>query len=182
MLRFIKYIFQLLLSPSHGWEDIEKEQPDPEELLRAGLYPLMGIAAATEFLAFAWHRHIELAEVLMRALADFGTYFVSVFIAKLIFELYLKKVTAEAPDERRSFTLIVLGIGLMVLIQIIDNCIPWNMVVLKFLPLYAVLVIYKASGFIGVRQDDELRFMGIAAGVIVVVPLLIYNLFYLLIA
>lgn len=182
MLRFIKYIFQLLLSPALGWEDIEKEQPDPEELMRAGLYPMMGIAAATEFLAFAWNRHIELGEVLMRALADFGTYFVAVFIVKLIFELYLKKVTVGAPDEKRSFTLIVLGIGLMVLIQIIDNCVPWNIVVLKFLPLYAVLVIYKASDYIGVRRGDELRFMGIAAGVIVVVPLLIYYLLYLLIA
>ena len=69
----------------------------------------------------------------------------------------------------------------MVLIQIIDNCIPWQIVILKFLPLYAVLVIYKASDYIGVRRGDELRFMGLAAGVIVVVPLLIYYLLYLII-
>ena len=119
---------------------------------------------------------------MMRALSDFGSYFVGVFIAKLIFDIYLRRVTTSQPDERRSFTLIVLGIGLMVLIQAIGNCLPWHMVILKFLPLYAVLIIYKASDYIDVRPGEELRFMGIAAGAIVVVPLLIYYLPYLIIA
>jgi len=52
MFAFLKYLIQLLLSPSHGWEDLETRDPDPEEMTRSGLYPLMGIAAATEFLSF----------------------------------------------------------------------------------------------------------------------------------
>lgn len=56
MLQYLKYLFQLLLSPGLGWEDIEHTDPDPEELTRKGLYPLMGLAAATEFLAFFYER------------------------------------------------------------------------------------------------------------------------------
>ena len=83
MFTFLKYLVQLLLSPTHGWEDIEKRNPDPEELMRSGLYPLMGIAAATEFLAFFYQRHVELATVLIRSVADFGSYFVSIISRRL---------------------------------------------------------------------------------------------------
>ncbi len=182
MLTFIKYLLQLILSPGRGWEDIEANNPDPEVLLAKGLYPLLGLTAATEFLVFIWSRHAELGNVLMRALADFGSYFIALFIARLIFELYLRHFTAGQPDERRAFSVIIFGIGLMVLIQIISNCIPVNIVVLKFLPLYVVLVLYKAAAYLDVRHPDVLRFTGLAAGTIVVVPLLIYYLLYLIIA
>lgn len=182
MLTFIKYLLQLILSPAKGWEDIAQRNPDPEELLRTGLYPLLGLTAATEFLALFWVRHVGLGDILMRALAGFGSYFVAIFIAKLIFELYLKRVTDGAPDQNRAFTLIVMGIGLMVLIQLISNCLPWNLVLLKFLPLYAILIIYKANDYVHVRRDEELRFLGISAGALVAVPLIIYYLLYLIVA
>lgn len=181
MLSFLKYLIQLVLSPGNGWEDLAKESPDPEELTRRGLYPLLGIAAITEFLALIFHRHIRLADVLVRAIADFGAYFVSIFIARLIFELYLRKLTGATPEPRRTATLTVTGIGLMVVIQIISNCMPWNLVLLKFLPLYVILVLYKAAPYIGVDKRSELNFIGLSAAAIVAVPLLLYYLLYLII-
>ncbi len=150
-------------------------------MLRRGLYPLLGIAAITEFLAFFYQRHITLAEVLVRAIADFGAYFISIFIAKLIFELYLGRLTSVQPDNRRVMLMTVCGMGLMVLIQILSNCLPWNLVLLKFLPVYVVLVLYKAVPYIGVNKDSELRFIGLSAAAIVAVPLAIYYLLYLII-
>ena len=181
MLDCLKYLIQLILAPGSGWEDLEKRNPDPEEMLRRGLYPLLGIAAITEFLAFFYQRHITLAEVLVRALADFGAYFISIFIAKLIFELYLGRLTSVQPDNRRVMLMTVCGMGLMVLIQILSNCLPWNLVLLKFLPVYVVLVLYKAVPYIGVNKDSELRFIGLSAAAIVAVPLAIYYLLYLII-
>ncbi len=75
----------------------------------------------------------------------------------------------------------VCGIGILVLFQILDNCMPWNLVLLKFLPFYVVLVLYMAIPYIGVARNSELRFTGIASGAIVGVPLVIYYLLYLLI-
>ena len=181
MLDYLKYLIQLILAPGSGWEDLEKRNPDPEEMLRRGLYPLLGIAAITEFLAFFYQRHITLAEVLVRAIADFGAYFISIFIAKLIFELYLGRLPSVQPDNRRVMLMTVCGMGLMVLIQILSNCLPWNLVLLKFLPVYVVLVLYKAVPYIGVNKDSELRFIGLSAAAIVAVPLAIYYLLYLII-
>ncbi len=182
MLQYLKYLFQLLLSPGLGWEDIEHTDPDPEELTRKGLYPLMGLAAATEFLAFFYERGIALGTVLIRAVADFGSYFVSVFIAKLIFDYYLGRLTENGRhDIRKASTLTVTGLGMMVLFQVFSNCLPWNLILLKFLPIYVVLVLYKAAHYMNIRRNDEMRFLGITAGALVGVPLLIYYLLYFII-
>lgn len=181
MLKLLKYILQLILAPGSGWADIRRQNPNPHELLQNGLMPLLGIAAMTEFLAFAYVRHATLATVLMRAVAVFGAYFIAVFVARLIFELYLNRFTISEPDTRRMENFTICGIGIMVLFQIVTNCVPWNLVFLKFLPVYVVLVLYKASRFMGVRKNKELRFTGLSAIAIVVLPLLVYYLLVLII-
>lgn len=177
MLEYLRYLLQLLLSPARGWEDISSRSPDPEEMTRRGLYPLIGLAALTEFCAFFYQKGLKLDQMLIRAVLDFGAYFVSVFVARLIFEIYLGKVVdGGAPNRRKVESLAVFPIGLMVLIQIAGNCLQANLTFLKFLPLYVVLVLYKASVYIGVRPNDELRFTGIASVAVVVVPLAVYYL------
>ncbi len=134
MLQYLKYLFQLLLSPGLGWEDIEHTDPDPEELTRKGLYPHLG------------------------RLTENGRH-----------------------DIRKASTLTVTGLGMMVLFQVFSNCLPWNLIFLKFLPIYVVLVLYKAAHYMNIRRNDEMRFLGITAGALVGVPLLIYYLLYFII-
>ncbi len=181
MLTFFKYLIQLILSPSNGWEDLAKQNPDPEESLRTGLYPLMGVSAASEFLALLYGRGASMLHVVSAAITDFGAYFLAIFIARLGFDLSLSKVCDEIPEQRRVNNFINVSLGLMVLFQIIDNCIPWNLMLLKFLPLYVVLVISKGTGYMNIRKRDDMRFLSIAAGLIVAVPLVIYYFIYLLI-
>lgn len=182
MIEYLKYLLQLILSPGHGWEDLERRNPDPEELLRSGLYPLLGIAAATEFLAFFWERHIELSLVLVRAMIDFGSYFIAIFIAQVILDLYLPRVmhSGLAPDARRVSTMIVCGIGLMVIAQIINNCLPWRLILLKFMPIYVGLVLYKGARYMSVGKAGQFQFLCLAGTAIVIVPLALYYLLYYL--
>ncbi len=70
---------------------------------------------------------------------------------------------------------------MMVLFQVFSNCLPWNLIFLKFLPIYVVLVLYKAAHYMNIRRNDEMRFLGITAGALVGVPLLIYYLLYFII-
>lgn len=181
MFTFLKYLIQLILAPGWGWKDIEEDAPDAEELVRRGLLPLLGIAAATEFLAFFYYRHVGVGEVLIRAIGVFGGYFISMYIAKLIFELYLGRVTNDTPDDQRTNNLIICGLGLMALIRILSNCLPWNLVLLQFLPLYVVLVLFKACKYLNVKKDSEFHFITICACGIVAVPMAIYYLLYLII-
>ena len=72
MLEYLKLMMQLLLVPVRGWEDVSSASPDPDEMLRKGLYPLMGVAALSEFVSFFYVRELSLATVLVRAVVDFG--------------------------------------------------------------------------------------------------------------
>ena len=181
MLHLLKYLIQLILSPASGWDDLEHTAPDAEDLTRRGLYPLMVLTAVTEFLAFflstprsSW-RGGDAGRLRLRHLLCVA------FIARLIFDLYLGRLCGTKPARERVACLTVCGIGLMVLVQLLCNCMPWNLVLFKFLPVYVILVLYKAIPYIGVRKADAMRFLGLSAAAIVAVPLIIYYLLYLLI-
>lgn len=175
-------MLELILSPGEGWKDVAVDNEDSYYLTRSGLYPLMLLAAASEFMAFVYQRHVMLGDVIIDAILDFGAYFVAIFVARLIFEMYVGRLTADGKvNKERSQNLIVIGMGLMVLIRIICNLLPWNLVLLQFMPLYVVLVLYKAIPYMNIGKEHELGFVAVSSAAIVGVPLLIYNLLYLVI-
>ena len=180
-MTFLRYLLQLILSPANGWDDLGIRRPDPSQLLDKGLYPLLGLSALTEFLALVYDPAAGLMQVLVSAVTDFGAYLLAIYVARLVLESMTQRYCAEPVDKERLLTLIVMGTGLMVLFQIVNNCLPWNLVILKFLPLYVVLVLSKSFRYLGIRRRDEMRFLGVASAVIVAVPLGIYYLIYLLI-
>ena len=186
MLDFLKNILQLILSPGNAWEDLQqeekqkKENEEPEALLYKGLFPLLGIMFATEFLTLFYNRTTTFGAVITSALCALGAYFVSIFIGKLIFEVTLPAVTQKYSTSK-AFTVVVMGIGLMTVIQIIINCCPWKSVILYLLPVYVVLILYRANQFIGVKEGEELRYLGIVAIALVIVPITIKSALDLLI-
>ena len=183
MLEYLKLMMQLLLVPVRGWEDVSSASPDPDEMLRKGLYPLMGVAALSEFVSFFYVRELSLATVLVRAVVDFGAYFVSLFITRLIFDVYLaRELEGGEVNRRKSETLTVFAIGIMVLFRIIGNCLPAVVNIFKFLPLYLVLILYKSIPYMGVRHDREFAFLGLTSIATVLVPLAIYYLLYFIVA
>ena len=70
---------------------------------------------------------------------------------------------------------------MMILFQIIENCLPWSLLIVKFLPLYAILVLSKGCEYLGIPKRKELRFTALEGIAIVAVPLVIYYVIYLLI-
>lgn len=179
MLDLLKNLIQLILSPGNGWADLGKNKVNPETLQTKGLYPLLGVMAMTEFLALIYHHGISFGLVLTCALAALGAYFVTIYIGRLIFEVTLPGITSGYDREKGLMT-IIMGVGLMAFIKIIDNCMPWKSVVLNLLPLYAVLVLYRAHQYLGIRPGAELRYLGISAVALVVVPIVIYSVLVLL--
>lgn len=185
MFDYLKYLVQLILSPSNGWEDIRTANPDPAQLQKKGLYPLIALAALTEFCVFFYNKDVSVAGVIIRALVDFGAYFISLYVAGLILDIYLPRMFEQsdsAGNGNRQALLIVFSIGLMVLIQIVANCLQANLTFMKFVPLYVVLIIYKAARFMNIKSSYDLRFMCVASVALVVVPALLCFLIGLIFA
>lgn len=178
MLKFLKYLIQLVLSPANGWEDIAAESPEPATLMRSGFVPLLVLTSASELCAFFWERGVHLGTVAVRALVDFGAYFVAVYVARLVFDVYMDRTISRHADPERCGVMAVMAVGLMVLIQLVDNICPWHLILLRFLPIYAVLVLYKGAPYLEVPPQRDISFLVLATLATVVTPLAIYYLFF----
>ena len=49
MKRYIQNLFQLILSPGNGWEDIAKGNDNPDSLAARGFYPLIAVVGLSVF-------------------------------------------------------------------------------------------------------------------------------------
>lgn len=180
MGQYLKYLIQLLLSPTQGWADIAGKDPEPAALFRRGLFPLMVVVALTEFFGLLYNKGYSVETVLVRVVIDFGAYFVAYLLARVIFEMYSRRLAAARgiliPDgeraiPRRDSTVIVMALGLMLLIQLVCNCLQAKLTLLAFMPLYVVLVIYKSTAYVGARDEGEMTYMLVASLATVVVPI-----------
>lgn len=181
MLQYLKNLLQLVLLPFRGWEDVSANLSEPERLLREGYYPLLVIAALTEFVRLFYHGHGGFMTVLELAIALFGSFFVAFFIAKIILNHYLEPFVDGEINPIKIATFIIYGLGLLLLIEIIENLLPTDLTLVKFLPLFVALILYNGSTYLSIRQGTELRFLCVVTLGIIVVPLAIFYLLELII-
>ncbi len=183
MLLYLKYLFQLLLSPSNGWEDVRDSAPEPGVLLRHGFYPLLGIVVAAEFAGLLYNKGLTADVLLIRAIIDFGAYFVSLYLARILLEMYLPGMMPRVDTETmraRILTLILLALGEMLIFRLICNMLQADVTIIKFLPLYVVLILYKGREYVGVPSDSTMNFTCLTSLATVLIPLILHYLLSLI--
>lgn len=127
--------------------------------MRRGFYPLCGVAAATEFVQLAYPGGGSFVAVFKLAVITFCAYFASLYLSRMVLDSLLPKVTEGEMSERRTSTSILMCLGLMLMIEIVQNLLPTTITLLQFLPIYVLLVYYKASEYLAVRKDCEMNFV-----------------------
>lgn len=182
MLLYLKNLVQLILSPQKGWEDISASLQKPDTLLKNGYYPLLGIAALSEFVRLAYGVQYGLSTILELAIALFGTYFISYFIARLILDYYLRPMIDGELNRIRSGLFTIYGLSLMAIIEIIDNLIPTDLTIIKFLPVFVALILYRGNKFMAIKQDSEIRFLFLLTVALIFIPICIFCILKLIIA
>ncbi len=182
MVRYLQNILQLMLSPVRGWEDVSASMDDPEKLMRDAYYPLLAFAALTEFVRLFYHNSGGVLTVIELAVALFGSFFVSFFIARTILMQYVSVFIDGEVNSHKISTFIIYGLGLLLIIEIIENILPTDLTLVKFLPLFVALILYRAAAYLSVKQGAELRFLCLAALSVIVVPIAIFYFLELIIA
>ena len=87
-MKFLGYIFRLILKPQSGWEDISESNRTEAEWLRSGLYPMLGILAICCFV-HSMYGDFDIGTTLEKAIIEFISYFAGLFIANEICLLFL---------------------------------------------------------------------------------------------
>lgn len=181
MLKFLKNIGQLILSPGNGWEDVSHSGDDPKVLTSVGLYPLIGLAAASTFLRYFFEPNMELVQLLQQAIIVFVQLFVTYFIASAVFGITLFRWVDGEPNEKKYNTVIAYSLAIVALIFTLENCLPIKLSLTYFLYIYVALVIWKSSRYLAVKTKRVGYFMITAILAIIVMPFLIGALFSVII-
>ncbi|MCM1138124.1 MAG: hypothetical protein NC221_01765 [Duncaniella sp.] len=175
MKRYLMNMFQLILSPGNGWEDIQGANENSRDIFRNGYIPLIAITAASVFVQGIYHHH-EFLVMFLRMLITFLVYFISYFFGTFILSVFVESTIKGAYNERKCETFTLYTLGLLALISLVINCLPITPMMLFFLPFYVALVQWKATMYMDVKPQRAGIFMIIA---ILGVLLPVYILFFL---
>ncbi|MDE6332829.1 MAG: hypothetical protein K2L80_09530, partial [Muribaculaceae bacterium] len=146
-----------------------------------GLYPLLGITALTNFIGLFYSNGISLVTAIERGVVDFGTYFAAYFLGTLLIEQLIPNIVAGEPNRKKIETCSAYAIAMLAIIRIIENCVPTDLTLIKLLPVFVALVIYKADRYLAVKPGDDLRFLLIGFVSLIVTPLLLHYILFLVI-
>lgn len=177
MLHFFKHILQLLFSPGNGWEDISHEGRDARRLASEGLYPLLGITALSTFISCFYTSDFDLIRLIQQAIVSFIQFFVTYFFAIFMFSMHLGKYIEGEMNEKRNMTFITYSIALLAFIKIIENCLPIELSLVQFLPVYVAIIMWKGTKYMAVKNDKLGHFMILTIFSIIVPTYLIGYLF-----
>ena len=180
ILSFLKNLLQLVLAPSNGWEEVSHDGAEPERLAADGLYPLMGLAAATVFIQGCYDKIYDVTSLLQRAMVVFMSLFISYWAGAALMDNYINRFTDTDISSKLTRTVTIYIISLLAVIQVIENLVPVEFTVIRFLPAFAAIVLWKATAYLSIRKADEGLYIIFALGVLIIPWMLINTLLSLL--
>ncbi|MDE6223718.1 MAG: hypothetical protein K2M49_08500 [Muribaculaceae bacterium] len=163
MLHFLKLMLQILMAPSRGWEDVGADSVGARQLFRAGLLPLIGVAALTVSFGALFQLHPSAGALIVRSIVVIARYIIAYFCGVAVLEFALPKLAIEGLVDRNRVELFcVYCTGMMVIIGILENLLPMELTLLQFLPIYVVVVICMGRTFLDVDERHIFRFAACA--------------------
>ncbi|MCM1483102.1 MAG: hypothetical protein NC043_02125 [Muribaculaceae bacterium] len=174
-------MLQLILSPTHGWEDISYDSAEPRKLMMQGFIPWLLIAAASSAIQLIYGNGAEVLSVILEATVTFLKYFVTYYIAGFAFAIFMPRFSAGSKSaEKHNHTFIIYSLGLMVLWSTVKHCLPIDMAILNFFPLYVILIMWRGVRYMRVASMAVIPFVGLTIFTIIIPPILIQLLFNLI--
>jgi len=181
MWLYIKQLFQLILSPSRGWEDVSEASVKAPELQRRGYYPLIGVTGASEFLKLLYSHTVGFWNVLLSAIAIMGAMFVSLYLARLFLDMTLSRHVSGKLNAAKVDVFSTYMMGINGLYCILGNALPASMTFLVFLPLISLIIMFKSVPYMAIKSDSQFSFLGLSTVAFIVIPIAMAALLSLLI-
>lgn len=177
---YLKEILQLIMSPEHGWEDISYDSPDLKKLLVKAFVPWLIIVSLSVIISSFYAHSFEWVAMIFSILATFLKYFITYYIAGFAFSVFMPTFTEGAGSEKLCNSLIIYSLGLLALINLIDNCLPVSLPLLGFFPFYVIFIMFRGMRYCKVAKGRGWPFTFLCAASVVAPPWLL-NLFFNLI-
>jgi len=179
MLKFLKYLILLLISPVKGWEDIAQSRLSPRRVFAHGLMPFVAVCGLTCVVpALYVHHSVSIWSRFMQMIVTMGAYFVTYFIAMFVFTSFAARWTVDRRLNVRQVSLFVsYNLAVLLLFAMIRNMLPVENALIDFLPVFDVLIMWKGARSLNIRQDAIAPMMLTSIACILIPPTLIGYIF-----
>lgn len=171
MWLYIKQLLQLLLEPSHGWEDISEANLPADEIQRTGFFPWIGVTSISCFVQLFYDANSNFIRTLQTAIAIAGAMFISLYVSRLLLDILLPKYVDPKINISKINVFNLYMIGIMGLYLIIANLMPASLTFLMFLPLLSMLLIFKSTSYMGIKEANTSSFLVLAGLAEIVIPI-----------
>lgn len=176
-LYYLRDTLQLVLAPVKGWEDVSADGFESADLLKRGLIPLMGIAALTVFLRLIYVTDASVIDTIQISIVTFLKFFATYYLAAFVFTLYLPTCIDGAVSLNKCQTFIVYGVTLLVVVDIIANCIPVELAILFLMPIYVLYILWRGIRYMNISFNGVGTFILMIVFSILLPPYMLQYLF-----
>lgn len=180
-LLYLKDMLQLIFSPTKGWEDVSADGYDSNALLRKGLVPFIIIASLTVLLKWFYHTDASIVVLLQQAIVCFLKYFATFYLAVFVFTLYLPTCISGELSMNRCNTFLLYGVGLLALVNLIENCMPVELALVFIMPVYVLFILWRGLRYMEISFSGVGTFLLMIIFSIIAPPYVLQYLFNLVI-
>lgn len=166
---FLKYLFQIILSPAKGWEDmacdLNTNRINVRHLYIHAFLPLIATCAATSFLRLFYGADwlLCLASAIRVFVALFLTYHLGIHIISWFMPRLVDACVRDSQDQRRLAVEVMMSTAFIALVALVDNVIKVQIGLQAFLPFYVVFILWKGCDFLEIDRRQEGLFMIVAS-------------------
>lgn len=141
MWTYIKNIFQLIISPDNGWDDIAAAGKSRGDVVSMGW--MVMIAAASVFVPLFYTSHSPLLAMCQLFVAVNVSLWATYFIADNALSWVLPRLCDGVYDEKTAGTFTAYSVGLLSLQILLSDILPVTFAILELWPMYVVVIMWR---------------------------------------
>lgn len=157
------------------------DNTDARKLLIYGFIPMIFIAALTVFVRCFYHSDVSQVALLQQSIVCFIKYLVTVYIAGYFFSIIMPLCVDGAVNDNKYHTFIILSLSLVVILNIVQNCIPVELPLLHLVIVYIVYVMWRGLRYLTISFNGVIRFLILDVLTIILPPYVIQLIFNVLV-
>lgn len=181
MVRYLKNMLQLAVSPVQGWRDVARENAAPRTLVLRGLVPWLAVVAASAVVGALYRPSFPLGQGVSDAVVQFVQYLAAYLLAPMAMSFFVDAdVDGGVADSRRVDTLAAYCLGLLAAVTAVDNLSPVSLTLFRFLPLYVGVIAWFGQAYLGVAPARRWHYLALVVAAVLLPPYLIGAVFSLI--
>ena len=173
----ILLLLSMMVNPIEGWKKIRRSGLTVDEISSRCFYPLVAVAALSEFMCYVYTVPDSISTVLIQALSVFISFFFGYFVITLLEKSLLPVNCREKALSPYGRVYVLYLLSTLTLFYTLSNCVPMLEAVWVFMPLWTIYLASKGIRFFKFPDRRITLITVMICAFIILTPIAIYMIF-----